>query len=139
MKETPYELLKDIKKKQLRKNEEAMVTIYNALPRKDQRGSNEDVDEEEKAKVYFLARNFRKFFRKGNRFSRENRFSNGANKFGKGCGNSFGNKCGESSKPNGACNNCGIEGRFASECRKPKENKAFIEGSWSNSEDGDEH
>nr|GEV02964.1 hypothetical protein [Tanacetum cinerariifolium] len=35
MKETPYELLNDIKKKQLGKNEEAKMTIYNALPRKE--------------------------------------------------------------------------------------------------------
>ncbi|GJZ85099.1 hypothetical protein Tco_0650438 [Tanacetum coccineum] len=35
MKETPYELLKDIEKKQLGKNEEARMTIYNALPHKD--------------------------------------------------------------------------------------------------------
>ncbi|GJZ63066.1 hypothetical protein Tco_0619487 [Tanacetum coccineum] len=34
MKETPYELLKDTEKKQLGKNEEAKMTIYNALPRK---------------------------------------------------------------------------------------------------------
>ncbi|GJZ86015.1 hypothetical protein Tco_0657625 [Tanacetum coccineum] len=35
MKETLYELLKDIEKKQLGKNEEAKMTIYNALPRKE--------------------------------------------------------------------------------------------------------
>ncbi|GJS73226.1 DUF4219 domain-containing protein [Tanacetum coccineum] len=35
MKEMPYELLKDVKKKQLGKNEEAKMTIYNALPRKE--------------------------------------------------------------------------------------------------------
>ncbi|GJW93498.1 retrotransposon protein [Tanacetum coccineum] len=46
---------------------------------------------------------------------------------------------GESSKPKRACYNCGIEGHFDSECRKPKENKAFIRGAWSDSEDGDEH
>ncbi|GJW14860.1 hypothetical protein Tco_0018993 [Tanacetum coccineum] len=35
IKETPYELLKDIEKKQLGKNEEAKMTIYNALSRKE--------------------------------------------------------------------------------------------------------
>ncbi|GKA38465.1 retrovirus-related pol polyprotein from transposon TNT 1-94 [Tanacetum coccineum] len=35
MKEIPYELLKDTEKKQLGKNEEAKMTIYNALPRKE--------------------------------------------------------------------------------------------------------
>ncbi|GJV06415.1 hypothetical protein Tco_1344071 [Tanacetum coccineum] len=35
MKETPYELLKDIEQKQLGKNEEAKMTFYNALPRKE--------------------------------------------------------------------------------------------------------
>nr|GFC09337.1 UBN2 domain-containing protein [Tanacetum cinerariifolium] len=35
MKETPYELLKDTKKKQFGNNEKAKMTIYNALPRKE--------------------------------------------------------------------------------------------------------
>nr|GEV86660.1 zf-CCHC domain-containing protein/DUF4219 domain-containing protein/UBN2 domain-containing protein [Tanacetum cinerariifolium] len=76
-------------------------------------------------------------FTKGNRIGRENRFGNGANRFRKGCGNSFGNKGGESSKLKGACYNSRIEGHFASECRKPKENKAFMVGAWSDNEDGD--
>ncbi|GJX71322.1 retrovirus-related pol polyprotein from transposon TNT 1-94 [Tanacetum coccineum] len=79
-----------------------------------QGGSDEIVDEEEEAKAFnFLARNSHKFFRKGKRFRRGNRFGNNANKFGK-----------------------GREGHFASECRNPKENKAFIRGAWSDSEDG---
>ncbi|GKA40597.1 retrovirus-related pol polyprotein from transposon TNT 1-94, partial [Tanacetum coccineum] len=234
MKETPYELLKDTKKKQLGKNEEAKMTIYNALPRKEYErvfmcktakessknhirkfilalplkwrakvtgikeakdlatlpldelignlkvyemvldndgvaskittkekvkslvlkakvtreqtsddsdshgGSDEDIDEEEAEAFNLLARNFHKFFRKGNRFGRDIRFGNGGNRFGKICDNNFGNKGGESSKPKGACYNCGIEGHFASECRKSKENKAFIGGAWSDNGDGDE-
>nr|GEW55062.1 hypothetical protein [Tanacetum cinerariifolium] len=210
MKETSFQVLKDIKKKKLGKNEEAKMTIYNALPRKEykgvfmcktakevtaieeaidlgtlpfdelignlkvykmvldnngtaskitrkervkslalkakvtreqtsddsysQGGSDEDIDEKE-AKA---TRNFCKFFRKGNRFGHGNRLGNGENQFGKSCGNNFGNKCGESLKLKGACYSCGMEGPFASECRKPKVNKAFIGVSWSDNEDSDE-
>ncbi|GKA81736.1 hypothetical protein Tco_0788428 [Tanacetum coccineum] len=35
IKDTPYELLKDDQKKQLGKNNEAKITLYNALPLKD--------------------------------------------------------------------------------------------------------
>nr|GEX18938.1 hypothetical protein [Tanacetum cinerariifolium] len=59
-----------------------------------QDGSDEGVDEEEVEAFNLMARNFRKFFRKGH---------------------------------------------FASECRKPKENKAFVSGAWSDSEDNNEH
>ncbi|GKD83663.1 retrovirus-related pol polyprotein from transposon TNT 1-94 [Tanacetum coccineum] len=241
MKETPYELLEDDQKKKLGKNNEAKMTLYNALPRKEyeridlltqeyekfsisneetfdsgftrfnaivtslksldldyssknhvrkflralplkwrakvyemvldndgirskttkekgkslalkakitreqtsddsdsQRGSDEDIDEEEAQAFNLLARNVRKFFRKGNRFGRDNQFGNGDNKFGRGRENSFGNKSGEISKQKGACCNFGIEGHFASECKKPKENKAFVGGAWSDSKDGDE-
>ncbi|GJX29825.1 hypothetical protein Tco_0237904 [Tanacetum coccineum] len=76
-----------------------------------QDGSDEDINEEEAEAFNLLARNFCK----GNRFGRGNRFGNGGNRFGKG------------------------RGHFASECRKPKENKAFMGGAWSDSEDGDEN
>nr|GEW48550.1 hypothetical protein [Tanacetum cinerariifolium] len=50
-------------------------------------------DEEEEAEAFnLMARNFRKFFRKGNRFGHDNRFDNGTNRFERGQRNSFGNK-----------------------------------------------
>ncbi|GJU40491.1 hypothetical protein Tco_1193448 [Tanacetum coccineum] len=49
-----------------------------------QEGSDEDIDEEEAEAFNLLARNFSKFFRKGNQFGRGNQFSNGGNQFGKG-------------------------------------------------------
>ncbi|GJX98892.1 UBN2 domain-containing protein [Tanacetum coccineum] len=111
-----------------------MARNFRKFFRKD--GSDEDVDEEEEAEAFnLMARNFRK----GNRFERGNQFSNSGNQFGKSRGNSFRNKGGESSKRKGACYNYGIEGHFASECRNLKENMAFVEGAWSDSEDGDEH
>nr|GEX48722.1 hypothetical protein [Tanacetum cinerariifolium] len=100
-----------------------------------QGGSDEDVDEEEEVKAFnLLAMNFRK----GNSFKRANRYGNGANKFGKGRRNRFGNKGGEAQRKKGACYNCKIKGNFASECRKLKENKAFVREACSDSEDGDE-
>ncbi|GJW04905.1 hypothetical protein Tco_1563761 [Tanacetum coccineum] len=91
-----------------------------------QGGSDEIVDEEEEAKAFnFLARNSHKFFRKGKRFRRGNRFGNNANKFGKGRGNNFGNKGGESSKPKEACYNCEIEGHFAKNEELLKFNQDF--------------
>ncbi|GJX13801.1 retrovirus-related pol polyprotein from transposon TNT 1-94 [Tanacetum coccineum] len=64
--------------------------------------SDEDIDEEESEAFNMLARNFRKFFRKGNQFGRRNQFGNGGNRFGKGRSNSFEDKGGESSKKKGA-------------------------------------
>ncbi|GKD29164.1 hypothetical protein Tco_1239942, partial [Tanacetum coccineum] len=80
-----------------------------------QGGSDEDIDEEEEAKAFnLMARNFRKFFSKGNRFRRDNQFDNAANKFGKGHRNSFRDKGGESSRQKGVCYNCEVEWHFAS-------------------------
>ncbi|GKC76911.1 hypothetical protein Tco_1127685 [Tanacetum coccineum] len=57
-----------------------------------QGGSNEDIDEEEAEAFYLMERNFQNFFQKGNQFGRGNRFGNGANRSGRGRGNSFRNK-----------------------------------------------
>ncbi|GKB18684.1 zf-CCHC domain-containing protein [Tanacetum coccineum] len=214
MKEITYELLKDNEEKQIGKNKEAKMTIYNALPRKEYDGFTRfnaivtslksldpdyssknhvrkflralplkwrakvtDIEEAkdlatlsldeliENLKVYEMVldndgvvskttkENVKSLAIKA-KVTREqtsddsnsqgesdeegNRFGNGENQFGKSHGNNFENKDGESSKPKGACYNCGIKGYFTSECRKPKENKAFVGGSWSDSGDGDE-
>ncbi|GJU25555.1 zf-CCHC domain-containing protein [Tanacetum coccineum] len=83
-----------------------------------QGGSDEDMDEEEPKAFNLMARNF--------------------HKFGRGRGNSFGNKGDESSRQRRGCYNCGEEVYFIGECPKPKENKAFVGRAWSVSEDGDE-
>ncbi|GKE00203.1 retrovirus-related pol polyprotein from transposon TNT 1-94, partial [Tanacetum coccineum] len=100
-----------------------------------QGGSDEDVDEEEFEAYNLMARKFRKFFHKGNRFGRGNRFSNGANRFGRGRRNWFGNKGGESSRKRRGCYNYREEGHFISECPKSKENEAFVGRAWSDNED----
>nr|GFB05423.1 putative polyprotein [Tanacetum cinerariifolium] len=78
-----------------------------------QDGSDEDVYEEEAEAFNLIAKNFYKFFCKRNRFGRDNRFGNYANRFGGGRGNGFGNKGGESSKQKEVCYNCEIESHFA--------------------------
>ncbi|GJZ64446.1 hypothetical protein Tco_0620867 [Tanacetum coccineum] len=42
----------------------------------------------------------------------------------------------ESSRQRRGYYNSGEEGHFIGECLKPKENKAFVRGAWSDSEDG---
>ncbi|GJW03312.1 hypothetical protein Tco_1562168 [Tanacetum coccineum] len=65
----------------------AKVTREQTSDDSDSQGeSDEEVDEKEAKAFNLLAWNFRKFFRKGNRFGRGNRFGNGVNRFGKGRG-----------------------------------------------------
>nr|GEY03596.1 hypothetical protein [Tanacetum cinerariifolium] len=91
---------------------------------------------EEAEAFNLMARNFRKFFPKGNRFRCGNRFGNGANRFGRGFGNSYGYKGDESSRRKHCCYNYREVDHFNGKCPKPKENKAFVGGAWSDSEDG---
>ncbi|GJY05721.1 hypothetical protein Tco_0371661 [Tanacetum coccineum] len=86
-----------------------------------QGGTDEDINEKEADAFNLLARNFRK----GNQFGCGNQFGN---LFGKGRGNSFEDKGGESSKKKGACYNYKIEGRFASECKSQRRTMAFRGG-----------
>ncbi|GJZ08741.1 hypothetical protein Tco_0543024 [Tanacetum coccineum] len=130
--ETPYELLEEYEKKKLWKNNEANMTLYNALLCKTiltrtirnflralplkwrakimateeaidlatlpldeligKLNGGSDKDEDEVKEFSLMARNFQKFFYKGNRFGHGYRFGNGGNKFGRGRGNGFGNK-----------------------------------------------
>ncbi|GJU33625.1 zf-CCHC domain-containing protein, partial [Tanacetum coccineum] len=206
IKETPYELLKDDQKKQHDKNNEANMTLYNALPSEeyefnaimtclksldpdyssknhvrkflraqplkwrakvtaieeskdlatlpldelignlkvyemvlDNEGLASKTTKEKVKSLAFKAKITReKTSDDSIRFEHDNRFGNGANRFGRSRINSFRNKGGENSKQKGVCYNYGIEGHFSSECTKPKENKAFVKKAWSDSEDGDE-
>nr|GEX35482.1 zf-CCHC domain-containing protein/DUF4219 domain-containing protein/UBN2 domain-containing protein [Tanacetum cinerariifolium] len=87
MMETSYELLEDDQKKTLGKKNEAKMTLYNALPRKDYERVFMCKTTKEVWHTLIITHQ---------------------------------------------------EGHFASECKKPKENKAFVEGAWSDSEDDNE-
>nr|GEU40121.1 hypothetical protein [Tanacetum cinerariifolium] len=69
---------------------------------------------------------------------RESLFSNGSNRFRRGCRNGFGNRGAGSSRQKHECYNCEEEGHFIGECLKPTENKAFVRRAWSIREEGDE-
>ncbi|GKB29018.1 hypothetical protein Tco_0868419 [Tanacetum coccineum] len=163
MKETPYELLKDEQKKQLGKNNEAKMTLYNALPRKEAKVT--DIEEAKylatlpldeligNLKVYEMvldddgvgsktAKEKVKSLALKDKVTREQTIDDRARPlilgggksiwqgpigYGNGRGNIFGNKGGESLKQKRDLATIFKieEGHFASECRKPKENKAL--------------
>ncbi|GJS15871.1 hypothetical protein Tco_0410343 [Tanacetum coccineum] len=77
-----------------------------------------------------------KLFHKGNEFGRANHFSSGGNRFRK--SRCYGNKGEGNSRKERVCYNCGDKSYLISECQKLKENKAFIGGAWSDSEDDDQ-
>ncbi|GJZ39764.1 protein CHUP1, chloroplastic [Tanacetum coccineum] len=103
-----------------------------------QGGSDEDVDEDKAEAFNLMARNFRKFFRKGNQFGRGNQFGNKDNKFKRGHSNGFGNRGTKNSRQKRGCYNCEEKGHFISECLNPKENRAFVGRAWSDSEEDNE-
>ncbi|GJR21551.1 zf-CCHC domain-containing protein [Tanacetum coccineum] len=116
------------------------LNVYEMVLRNDGAISKSTKDkvnnEDEYEELNLIARNFRKFFLKDNKFGRDNRFGSGGNTFGK--SRDYGNKGEGSSRKERECYNLGDKGHFISECQKPKENKAFIGGAWSDSEDGDQ-
>nr|GEW43679.1 hypothetical protein [Tanacetum cinerariifolium] len=173
MKETPYELLKDEKKKQLGKNNEAKMTLYNALPRKEYERSAKVTAIEEaeylatlpfdevmgNVKVYAMvldndgvASKTTKEKVKSLAFkakvTREKTSDDSDSQGGsdkdvdeeeaKAFNLMTKIFCGQNSRQKGFCYNYEIDGHFASECKNPNENKDFVGGAWSDSEDGDE-
>nr|GEU59752.1 hypothetical protein [Tanacetum cinerariifolium] len=127
-KETPYELLKDDQKKQLGKNNEAKMTLHNALPRKE-RAKVTAIEEEKDLATLLLDELI------GNLKVYEMVLDNDGvafkitkEKFKSLALNAKGTR--EQTRDN--------KGHFASECKKSKENKAFVKGAWSDSEDDDE-
>ncbi|GKE69278.1 hypothetical protein Tco_1527350 [Tanacetum coccineum] len=115
MKETSYELLKDDQNMQLNKNNKANMTLYNALSRK----------EYERVFMCKTAKEIKTIRAKS------------CEKVSSCSSIKMESKGGESLRKKGVFYNFGVEGHFASECTKPKENKAFVGRAWSNSEDGD--
>nr|GEW66333.1 zf-CCHC domain-containing protein/DUF4219 domain-containing protein/UBN2 domain-containing protein [Tanacetum cinerariifolium] len=135
--ETPYEKLKDNEKRQLGKNNEAKMILYNALPRKEyervlcakpprrgqtsndsvcQDGSDEDEDEDEDEEEEFnsIVRNLWKLFKKDNMFEREKRFANGGDRFDRGRGGR--SKGVGSSRQECSFYGCGSKKHFVDDC-----------------------
>nr|GEV02550.1 copia protein [Tanacetum cinerariifolium] len=132
--ETPYEKLKDDEKKQLDQDYYSKNHARNflcALPLKC-KAKVTAIEEAKDLATLPLEELI------GNLKVRGSRFSNGSNRFGRGCRNGFGNRGAGSSRQKHECYNYEEEGHFIGECLKPTENKAFVRRAWSIREEGDE-
>nr|GEU80974.1 retrovirus-related Pol polyprotein from transposon TNT 1-94 [Tanacetum cinerariifolium] len=81
-------------------------------------------------------KNLWKLFKKGNRFERENRFGNGGDRFDRGHGNRSKYVGSTSGKHN--YYDCSSKNHFVDDFSKAKMKKVFVDGAWSDSEDGDQ-
>ncbi|GJR51992.1 hypothetical protein Tco_1402513 [Tanacetum coccineum] len=165
--ETPYEFLKDDEKKQLGKNNEAKITFYNALPRKEYEESS-CVKPPRRAKVVVIKEvkdlatlpldevisnlKFRKLiFENDGVASKSTKNVKSLALIAKvimeqTSDDSYSQRGSdedvdkEEVKPFNfiAKNFCKQERSLISECQKPKENKDFVRGAWSDSEDDNE-
>lgn len=115
----------------------AKVTKSQAIVDSDSEEGSDEEGNEDDEEYNLMAKNFRKFFRRGGNFRRGNRFGNRGNDSRNNFGGNRGvdNKVGENSRRSQACYNCGEKGHFMNEYPKPKVNKAFVGGAWSDSED----
>ncbi|GJT12026.1 zf-CCHC domain-containing protein [Tanacetum coccineum] len=80
----------------------------------------------EDEEINLMAKNFRKLFQKG--VKKHDKFNICKEK----------TKGGESSRRECGCYNCGNKNQFIGDCPKPRRNKAFVEGAWSDCEDRNE-
>ncbi|GJW78606.1 hypothetical protein Tco_0140288 [Tanacetum coccineum] len=151
MKETPYKLLEDDQKKKLGKNNEAKMTFYNALPRKEyehvfmcktakevwhtliithqakvtREQTSDDSDSQEGSDEEVYGEEVKAFNLLVRNFHKFFHRGNGSDE--------------EINLVMVIIDSVKAAGHFASECRKPKEKKDFVKGEWNDSEDDDEH
>ncbi|GKA03632.1 hypothetical protein Tco_0676413 [Tanacetum coccineum] len=132
MKETSYELLKDELKKQLGKNNEVKMTLYNSLACKDPKSLDLDYSSKNYLRNFLRALPLK--WRAKVTTIKEAKYL-ATLPLDKLVGNL---KVIDSDVEINLEMVVIVEGHFASECTKPKENKAFVGRAWSDSEDGDE-
>ena len=98
----------------------------------------EGSDEEEMNNEEFnlMAKNFRKFFRRGGKFQRRSRLRSRTNdRRNKDAKIS---RADQGSKREDGCFDCGEKDYFVSDCPKPRHYKAFVGDVWSDDEEGNQ-